>query len=227
MKRKIKTIPGMGRSIVDHDPRNRNYPVRGVLFKESAHLREKTWRGHYAWDQGQTPWCVAYSGKGMLNRFPFSKTVDYEIRSNHSFEEFYRGAQKLDEWEGENYDGTSGRGLLRYLSSLGVIREYRWCFGIDDVLRTLSHWGPVSVGTWWAAGMSNPDPARRYVVERTGQYIGGHQYTAIGIDPRNEEVEFMNSWGKTFGDRGRFRMKFSTLDSLLKDQGDAYTLVTV
>lgn len=227
MKTLIRTVPGMGRSIVDHDPRNRNYPVRGVLFKESSPLRERVWRGHYAWDQGQKPWCVAYSGKGMLNRFPFSKTVDYNIRYKHSFEEFYRGAQENDEWEGSNYDGTSGRGLLRYLSSLGVIREYRWCFGIDDVLQTLSDWGPVSVGTWWAAGMSHPDPAKRYVVNRTGEYIGGHQYTAIGVDPENEEVEFMNSWGKTFGDRGRFRMKFSTLDSLLRDQGDAYTLVTV
>lgn len=221
----IGTVPGMGRSIIDHDPRNLDYPARGVLFSASSPLRKRTHRRGRAYDQGPTPQCVAYTAKGMLNTAPFSAAEPYRLRSHYSTQEFYDGAQANDEWPGTDYDGTSARGVLRYLVSRGIITEYRWCFGIDDFLHTLSDFGPVSVGAYWLDGMWDPD--ENGLVAYEGRQAGGHQFQAIGIDPREEEVEFMNSWGTGWGDRGRFRMKFSEVEKMLADDADAHTLVAV
>lgn len=222
---KIPTQPGMGRSIIDHDPRNRNYPARGVLFAAEAPIVEKVWRRGGAYDQGRTSTCVAQTAKGMLNTAPFSAFEPYRVRSRYSIEEFYEGAQDYDEWPGSAYDGTSGRGVLRYLTVAKIVRSYRWCFGLDDLLRTLSYHGPVGVGAWWRSGMWHPDS--KNLVRYEGSYDGGHQFEAFGVHPDVEEIEFMNSWGTTWGDRGRFRMKYADVEKMLKDNGDAHTFTVV
>lgn len=221
----IGSQPGMGRSIIDHDPRNHDFPTRGVLHAADAPLVEKAWRRGSAYDQGQTPQCVAYSGKGMLNTSPFSKFVDYEVRSKYVPKFFYDGAQLNDEWPGEDYDGTSALGLLRFLTQQKIVKEYRWCFGLKDVLQTLSHWGPVCIGTNWHQSMFTPD--ENYFIEPDSATVGGHQYQLVGIDPSKRAVEIMNSWGKYWGDRGRAWMSYESLEYLLNDQGDAYTLVAL
>lgn len=221
---RIPTEPRLGRAFISHDPRNRNYPVRGLVAGEP--IIEKVWRRGAAYDQGQTAQCVAYTAKGMLNTAPFSAAEPYARRSAYSPYEFYLNAQRLDEWPGEYYDGTSAQGVLAYLKERGIVTEYRWCFGLDDVLRTLSHIGPVGVGAWWRSGMWDADP-ETHLVSYSGSYDGGHQFEAIGVHPDVEEVEFMNSWGTTWGDRGRFRMKFDDFSTLLDDGADAHTFVTV
>lgn len=39
--------------------------------------------------------------------------------------------------------------------ALGFVPEYRWAFGVDDVLATLAHHGPVVLGLNWYAGMAS------------------------------------------------------------------------
>lgn len=222
--RLITTVPGMGRSLIHHDPRSRNYPARGVLFAEDAPLRSKTWRRAQAYDQGATSECVAYTGKGVLNTGPFSLWAPYEVRSRYDEDQFYAGAQSLDEWPGEDYDGTSALGLLRYLRAQRIVGEYRWAFGLDDVLKTLSYHGPVGVGSWWRRGMDEPGPDGRGL-SYSGEYRGGHEWELMGVDVTRREVVAMNSWGEEWGDRGRFRMSWDMLGEVLADDGDAFTLV--
>jgi hypothetical protein len=214
----------MGRSIVHHDPRSRAYPARGALFAEDAPLRTKVWRRGQAYDQDDTSWCVPETGKGLLNTAPFSAWADYRRRARYPVPVWYDGAQANDEWAGADYDGTSALGLLRYLLAQGVIGEYRWCFGVDDVLRTLSYHGPVGIGSWWRRGMDRPGPDGRGLTY-TGAYRGGHEWELFGIDVEEEEVEAMNSWGPSWGDRGRFRLPWGVLGEILADDGDAFTLV--
>lgn len=220
----IPTQPGMGRAFISHDERNRLYPVRALLG--DAPIVERVHRRGAAYDQGSTSQCVAYTAKGMLNTAPFSAFEDYDVRSRYSTLDFYTGAQRNDEWPGEAYDGTSGQGVLKYLQQRGLISEYRWCFGLDDVLRTVSHFGPVGVGAWWMSGMWDPDP-ETHLVSYSGSRVGGHQFEVMGVHPDEEEVECMNSWGTGWGDRGRFRMKFDQFEALLNDYADAHTFVTV
>lgn len=218
----IPTRPGMGRSLIHHDDRSRAYPARAVVATDQP--RTKTWRRGGAYDQGQTSTCVAQTGKGILNTAPASAWTPYRTRARYSTDDLYRGAQERDQWPGESptYEGTSGLGLCRYLLERGLIREYRWCFGLADVLLAVSHIGPVGLGVWWYDSMFRPDD--RGLITVSGGRAGGHEVELIGVDTDREEVVFMNSWGETWGDRGRGRLSWTDLDRLLNEHGDAFVV---
>lgn len=210
---------GLGR-IPEFDERSRMFRATAFLTT-TAEPRTKTWRRGQAYDQGSTPQCVAYTGKGILNTAPVSALTDYDIRSGYSTQTFYDGAQRLDEWPGENYDGTSGLGLSKYLLSVGLIREYRWCFGLTDVLLALSYEGPVGIGVNWYSSMF--EPVNGYL-NISGSVVGGHEVELIGVDVSKQHVIGMNSWGTGWGVNGRFYLRWSDLDRLLHEQGDAVVL---
>lgn len=210
---------GLGR-VPEFDERSRNF--RAITPFAAAVPITKTWRRGGAYDQGSLPQCVAYAGKGLLNSAPMSSLVDYDIRSRYSTQDFYDGAQRLDQWEGENYDGTSALGLGKYLLERGLISRYRWCFGLQDVLLALSYEGPVAIGVNWYTGMFSPN-SNGYIAP-TGQVEGGHEVELIGIDTTNKRVIGMNSWGTGWGIKGRFLMDYAVLDRLLVEQGDAVML---
>lgn len=216
-------VRSLGRTIIDHNEANRLYPTRGTAYDPSIPLGDKVHRRIGAMDQGSTSQCVAYTGKGMLNTAPFSNVVAYDIREDYDEAQWYRWAQNRDEWPGRepDYYGTSARGLCRGLRRHGVINSFRWCFGIDDVLHTLHQWGPVGIGGNWLTGMDAV--SEEGVVSYSGEVRGGHEWEAFGLDVSSEQVVAMNSWGETWGDRGRFYISFSDLDLLLQDGGDAFT----
>lgn len=216
----IPTGPRLGRGLINHDERSKNYRATDLI--DSTSLVTKKWRRGNAYDQGQTPECVAYTGKGLLNTQPDSSQVPYRVRSKYSCDDFYHGAQANDETPGTNYDGTSALGLCRYLTSINIISEYRWCFGLQDVLLTLSNLGPVGIGVRWLDGMWNTD-AEGYL-HVTGNEVGGHEVELLGINVEQEYVLGENSWGTSWGLNGRFKLSFANLDTLLKDQGDAFTI---
>lgn len=219
----IPTQPGMGRSLIEHDEKSKLFRAVSLLKSEDMPLKTKTWRRGGPYDQGQTSTCVAQTGKGLLNTTPFSTKVDYDIRSKYSAEELYDGAQQMDEWPGESYDGTSALGLCKYLQSRMMISEYRWCFGLQDVLQTLSHIGPVGVGVWWTSDMFRPNSEG--FITPTGADEGGHEVELIGINTSEKSVVGMNSWGPNWGMKGRFKMRWSDLEILLNRDGDAVVLL--
>lgn len=220
---KIPTQPGMGRSIIWHDEASKNFRAVSLLKSTQQEPRTKGWRRGYAYDQGQTSTCVAQTGKGILNTSLLSANISYEERSRYDINDFYDGARERDEWPGVDYEGTSGLGLCKYFLDTGLIKEYRWCFGLQDVLLTLSYIGPVGLGIWWYTGMFFPDE-RGYVLA-TGSQEGGHEVELTGIDVSKDEVIFTNSWGRSWGDNGRGRMSFGTLERLLNEQGDAFVIL--
>lgn len=221
---KIPTQPGMGRSIIQHDRRSRMFRAVDLPIV-GQEPRDRSWIRGRAYDQGFTSTCVAQTGKGMINTKPNSARYPYSRRSRFVIDDWYDGAQRNDEWVGESpsYEGTSALGLCRYLTQIGVIAEYRWCFGLQDVLRTLSWVGPVGIGVYWKTGMFHPDDRGR--IEPSGANEGGHEVELIGVDVDQEEVIGMNSWGLGWGDRGRFRMKWHHLEDLLAEDGDAFVIV--
>lgn len=218
----IPTLPGMGRSLVHHDERSKNF--RAVdRVNALAEPRTRTWRRGFPYDQGTTSTCVAQTGKGILNTLPMSSLVSYSTRSKYDIDPIYNGAKQRDEWPGEDYEGTSGLGLCKYFLDTGLIKEYRWCFGLQDVLLTLSHLGPVGLGVWWKSNMFETDDLG--FISATGPNMGGHEVELIGNNQEDGYVIGMNSWGLDWGERGRFKLSHTDLGQLLYEEGDAFVIL--
>lgn len=217
----IPTRPGMGRGLVNHDDRSKNF--RAVALTDQTRPRSHTWRRGAAYDQGQTSQCVAYTGKGILNSQTLSRLTPYRLRHAIDPADLYAGAQRADEYAGENYDGTSGLGLLRYLKAQGTITAYHWAFGLDEALIALSWVGPVGIGVQWLEGMEEPD--LNDTIHATGDTVGGHEVELTAIDVANQRVTLTNSWGTGWSRiGGRAHLSFTDLGKLLAADGDCFVV---
>jgi hypothetical protein len=110
----------------------------------------------------------------------------------------YDRARELDEWPGEDYEGTSGRGAAEALRTLGhkqyrakrpsmhwAIAVYRWARSVEDI----------------AAALWNPTFGRDAILNRGW-------------------VVMLNSWGPVFPQY--VRIDLDTLDQLVfRERGDA------
>lgn len=132
--------------------------------------------------------------------------------------EIYRNAQRIDEWEGENYEGTSVLAGAKAMGIAGLIKEYRWAFSIDDVIDAVLVKGPAVLGIPWFSGMYE---APGGVLSVTGNVVGGHCITAVGYhkatDGSEDSIILQNSWGSDWGTNGLARIKISELARLLKE----------
>lgn len=223
---KIPTRPQMGRSLIEHDPKSRAFPARGVLMQPTVERRNKTWRRPTAYDQGQTSSCVGQTLKGVISTSPLTSLIPYSKRRSLTALEIYHGAQVNDDWPGEEptYYGTSALGACKYLQGLSLIKEYRWCFGADDVIDTLVQHGPVAIGIWWYDGMWKTDD--KGFLHPTGKKVGGHEVELHGVNVDKKYVIGTNSWGTDWGANGRFYISWDDLDTILEDDGDAVTIVS-
>ena len=61
------------------------------------------------------------------------------------------------------------------------------------------------MGTTWTNDMFQPDA--KGFVKPTGAVAGGHCYLLIDHIDGQDAYLFQNSWGASWGDHGRFRMK--------------------
>jgi hypothetical protein len=133
----------------------------------------------------------------------------------------YHEAQLRDEWPGTGYDGTSGRGLCKALLEYGAITEYRFIETPDDLDYVLLNEGTVLVGVDWYTGMDNPAPSS-HLITPTGAYRGGHEVLVDGVNVNQDHYRIHNSWGLSWGNNGRARIKRADLHQLLFEQfGDA------
>lgn len=208
------------------DERSRQYAARDSVFKASQPLRSKIWIRPRAWDQGAHPHCVGYACVGLLNTKPVSNQVPEVKRwwPNNGLPKYvYRQAQKVDWWPGENYDGTSVLAGMKVLKRKQLIQEYRWAFGLEDTLKTLSQSGPVVIGVNWYTSMFNTDPDGFLSID--GRVEGGHAVELHGVCVKGGYVIGTNSWGRDWGDRGQFRLRFRDLERLLLEEGEAVTAV--
>ena len=130
----------------------------------------------------------------------------------------YEQAQKLDEWTGENYNGTSVRGGVKALQRAGKIRNYYWGFDLNSLVNAVLYYGPVVVGTYWYRGMFYPN--RQGYISPTGQIMGGHAYVINGVDTKRQYVRIKNSWGRRWGINGSAYMSFTNMSNLIRQFGE-------
>ena len=193
------------------DTRDGDYLLRTVT--PPTRPRKKTWRLAARLDQGQYPHCVGYAWKHFLLASPRQQRALDGVT-------IYDGAQRLDEWPGEGYPGSSVRGGARFLTEEAkVVREYRWAFSAEDVLNAVGNLGPVVMGTDWLSNMSNP--TSEGIMRFTGGNQGGHAYVLLGYSDARGLAIVHNSWGPSWGKNGRAYLPMEDLEQAIREAGEA------
>jgi len=207
-------VKGFGR-LVSVDERDRTHLMRTALPVLTVPMPiQRMWRVWWKGDQGDTSMCVGYAWHGLLRALPL-------LQRDPKPSVIYHAAQKVDQWDGEDYDGTSVRAGAKVLKAEGRILSYGWAYDIQTVLNWLAFRGPVVLGTNWYESMLTPDATG--LVVPGGAVVGGHAYLSIGYDGAKQRLICQNSWGEWGPINGRFHLHYDDADALIKDDGEACT----
>lgn len=209
----------LGRLIVKDD-RDQLYQIASLLPKETSHKTYKYWWTNGWWgDQGNTPHCVAYSWTHWLAAGPITqKHSRPNGQAPYDVVELYNNAQKVDQWVGEDYDGTSVRAGASILKKTGFIKSYSWAWDIDTTINAVLTLGPVVVGTYWKYDMFFPN--KNGLITATGRNMGGHAYLLDGVNTKTKMFRIKNSWGKNWGKNGFAYISFDDMETLINLNGE-------
>lgn len=221
-----RNIGGFGRLPAPTDARDLEFLMRSAMPQIRAAApptpRKRAYTEGARLDQGMKPHCVAFSGLGFMNAAPLMKSDGFETQR------VYDECQRVDEWPGENYDGTSVRALMRIMQSRGWISSYTWGSSIDEITAWMNGgFGTIIVGTNWYASMDEVD--RAGFMRMPGSVatpIGGHAYRLNWYDKTKGGYLVVNSWGDSWGivkgtrQTGTAYMSREALARLLRESGE-------
>lgn len=214
-------MPGFGRRAAP-DPRDRLFSMAAVLpITPSPRLWRHWW--DYGWwgDQGQTNQCVGFAWEHWVDDGP----TLHMPRPLYDPASIYHSAQTVDEWPGQDYEGTSVRGGAKALQALGRIREYRWAASLLEIEQAILSVGPVVMGTNWYESMMTPGFLGTIKVE--GAIVGGHAYVLNGVNTIRRRFRIKNSWGRGWGSRGRASIGYDDMARLLAEDGEACLAIEI
>jgi hypothetical protein len=194
------------------DARNGSFPVTAVLPEKPQ--RSYSWGVPMRLDQGPIGQCVGFAWAQELAARPKVHTkVSYDTARA-----VYLRAQQLDEWEGEDYEGTSILAGAKTAKEKGYLTEYRWAFTLSDLILTIGYVGPVVLGiNWYETMMDTDDKGNIHV---GGQIVGGHAILANGVSVPKRTITFTNSWGRGWGKDGQCFLSWSDTWQLMSEQGE-------
>jgi hypothetical protein len=214
------------------DPNDLAWAVTEPLMRAVAVVtkpRKLPWKLGPLLDQGSSSECTIFTGVQLIQSAPWVHLLNW---ARSQFTDAYRGAQRKDEWPGEEptYYGTSFRAALKELQECGLVTSYHLVRTEDQAKEWLARDGMLGFGSDWLSGLDRPD--RHGYVEPTGSVRGGHEYVKRWYyGPRHykypDTYEFVNSWGRWgWNGRGIFRMKADAVRYLWHDlNGDLYAMV--
>lgn len=210
----VKNNHGLGR-IHKPDERDKNFLIRSILPKEIP-ITRKYWYANGWWgNQLNTPMCVGYSWAHWVEDGPIGHPGAAPVIPPRII---YDEAQKLDEWEGNDYDGTSVRAGAKYLQSLGYIKEYRWAWDVQTLVDALLTLGPVVIGINWYNNMFEPN--RDAIIKIGGGIAGGHAILVDGVSKTKQLFRLKNSWGRDWGNNGFAYISFDDMERLISEDGE-------
>jgi C1A family cysteine protease len=204
--------------VVEHDPLSRNFPApTATVLKTVTHK-------HYGpvLDQGKVGSCTGNATVDALMTAPmYVKGRDLtEVDAQH----LYSVATTFDDIPGTwppDDTGSSGLAVAKAAKYKGYISAYSHAFGLDHALAA-AVLAPVIVGINWYEGFFTP--AANGFVTVSGTVQGGHEIALIGVNVKSKYVTFINSWGDSWGKKGKFYMTFDTFSRLLSEEGDVTVL---
>ena len=199
--------------VVRFDERSRNYPVRALIAQTTP--RSYTWRCNGWLDQGSEGACTGFA----TTHEAIARPKEIYGLNNAVAQQIYYRARELDEWPGEDYEGSSVLGAVKAATEKGWYKEYRWAFGVDDLALAVSRHGPAILGINWYTGMFNTDGSG--FVRVTGRIEGGHAILCNGFNVKGDYFKLHNSWGKGWGVSGGCKISYEDMNRLLREQGEA------
>lgn len=219
---KVKGKP-LGRH-VKHDSRSRAHPYRRA---DVALQSREVKRYIDILNQLQVGSCTGNAETGEIgsgDNYAAFRSAFASLALDETFAlGLYSAAEQID-GNGPyppNDFGSSGLSVAQAAKNAGYISAYVHCLSLQDVLNALSAGRAVILGTNWYDSMDTPDPTTGVVtISQNASVRGGHEYLARMIDVDERLVGNDNSWGDTWGDKGRFRYSWDTLERLLAEQGD-------
>jgi hypothetical protein len=210
-----------------HDERSKQYGIRSLIGKTKITPQRVMWQEGTVLDQGSEGACVGFGWMAEILAKPVAPDKQPSaILGNKIANSYYKRAKEIDEWPGEDYEGTSVLAGAKTVKEQGLIKEYRWCFSVEDIRDAVITEGPVVIGIPWRKNMYST--ANNGLVNATGSVVGGHCITITGYDPAfkingksHEVFRWRNSWGTDYGVNGSAYIKAADLSRLLKDNGEA------
>lgn len=172
-----------------------------------------TWPLKIQLDQGQTGHCVGFGWSGWVDALPVEGA--YQNADAHAL--YYEC--KVIDGEPLAENGSYVRSGALALRNRGRLSAFAFAKNTGEIDDWIDHNGPVVVGTKWTNDMFNPDSTG--LVKTTGSVAGGHCYVMLDKIDEDDTYLFQNSWGASWGQNGRFRIKRSDFAGLLADQGEA------
>lgn len=208
--------------IQQFDERSRQFRI--VTTASSSTPRSYTWSCPTHLDQGQLGSCT---GNGWTHELMAKPSSVKGLDEKFAVEKIYYEAQKIDEFPGGSYpgavpysEGSSVLAAAKIVHKLGYVKEYRWAFGLQDLILAVGHLGPAVLGIDWYDGMFDPDA--NGFIHVTGQVAGGHCLIAKGVNITGKYFLLHNSWGNAWGPlKGDAKISFDDMDKLLRSGGEA------
>ncbi len=212
-----------------HDPKSQNYPIR-ALMGTVVPDEPRMWAPGAVLDQGREGACVGFGWTGELLASPKPDPYTTSEEGSGYALGVYREAQRIDEWAGEDYSGTSVLAGAKVIHQRSLITNYRWAFSVEDVRDAIITNGPVVIGIPWYEEMYWT--ADSGLVTVGGDLVGGHCILLTGYHPsmripgepysaRYKVFRWRNSWGPSYGRNGNGYVRYEDLRVLLSGWGEA------
>ncbi len=208
------------------DPRNKNYRIGAA--PDDLLQRSRYWVPGPVLDQGREGACVGFGCTAEALASPvrvrfYAKEVASDLAPadpNQVAREAYRRAQQIDEWEGEQYSGTSVLAGMKVGRERGWWSGYRWALNMGELRAALEE-GPVVIGVEWRSGMYR---APGGILSVSGGVVGGHCILITGYTPRHRTTKgsayrLRNSWSEDWGVNGSAYISADDLDGILFQAG--------
>lgn len=169
--------------------------------------------GDQVLDQEETPHCVGFDAAAWGNVLPYNDRF-----TNEDGHKIYYECKVIDGEPGRE-NGSYIRSGAKALQNRRRLTAYAFATRVEDMIEWVRTKGPIMVGTAWYTGMFYPDD--KHYVKATGYMEGGHAYCLIGHSQSEAAFIFLNSWGRSYGNNGIFKMKVADFAPLLADDGEA------